>query len=38
MFFTRSKTTLPTAEEALKGREERWFPLAEKHRRSTPRW
>ena len=32
MFFTRSKSTLPTAEEALKGREERWFPLSEQHK------
>ena len=32
MFFTRSTTTLPTAEEALTGRDERWFPLAERHK------
>ena len=30
--FGRTKTTLPTADEALRGREERWFPLSEKHR------
>ncbi len=29
--FQRSKTTLPTATEALPGRAERWFPLAERH-------
>jgi peptide-methionine (S)-S-oxide reductase len=32
MLFSRAKTTLPSADEALRGREERWFPLAEKHR------
>ena len=32
MFFTRSTPTLPTPDEALKGREERWFPLAERHK------
>ena len=32
MFFTRAKTTLPTAEEALPGRSEQWFPLSERHR------
>ncbi|MCW2818363.1 MAG: peptide methionine sulfoxide reductase [Marmoricola sp.] len=32
MFFTRSTPTLPTPDEALKGRAERWFPLAERHR------
>jgi peptide-methionine (S)-S-oxide reductase len=32
MLFSRSKSTLPTAEEALQGREERWFPLAERHK------
>lgn len=32
MLFGRTKTTLPSADEALRGREERWFPLAEEHR------
>ena len=32
MLFSRSKSTLPTADEALRGREERWFPLAERHK------
>lgn len=32
MLFSRTKTTLPSADEALRGREERWFPLAEKHK------
>lgn len=32
MLFGRAKTTLPAAEEALTGRSERWFPLAERHR------
>ncbi len=32
MFFSRSKSTLPTAEEALPGHAERWFPLAERHK------
>ena len=31
MLFSRSKTTLPTRDEALKGRTEAWFPLAEQH-------
>ena len=29
--FLRSKSTLPTSEEALKGRPQRWFDLAEHH-------
>ncbi|WP_051706101.1 peptide-methionine (S)-S-oxide reductase MsrA [Nocardioides aequoreus] len=32
MLFSRAKTQLPTAEDALRGREERWFPLSERHR------
>lgn len=32
MLFSRAKTQLPTADDALRGREERWFPLAERHR------
>jgi peptide-methionine (S)-S-oxide reductase len=32
MFFSRAKTTLPAADEALAGRTERWFPLSERHR------
>ncbi|GAB2875795.1 peptide-methionine (S)-S-oxide reductase MsrA [Myroides odoratimimus subsp. xuanwuensis] len=31
MFLNRNKSTLPTADEALPGRPERWFPLAERH-------
>jgi peptide-methionine (S)-S-oxide reductase len=30
--FQRTKSTLPTPTEALPGRTERWFPLAEKHK------
>ncbi|NYG56787.1 peptide-methionine (S)-S-oxide reductase MsrA [Nocardioides perillae] len=30
--FNRHKTTLPAPEEALPGREDRWFALAERHR------
>ncbi len=30
--FLRSKSTLPTSEEALKGRPQRWFDLAERHK------
>jgi peptide-methionine (S)-S-oxide reductase len=30
--FLRSKSTLPTSDEALKGRPQRWFDLAERHR------
>ena len=30
-FFSRHKTTLPTADEALPGRNARTFPIAEKH-------
>ena len=30
--FQRTKSTLPTPSEALPGRAERWFPLAEKHK------
>jgi peptide-methionine (S)-S-oxide reductase len=30
--FLRSKSTLPTPDSALKGRDERWFPLAERHK------
>ncbi len=30
--FLRSKSTIPTHAEALPGRAERWFPLAEKHK------
>ena len=29
--FSRTKTTLPTADEALRGRDSRQFPLADKH-------
>ncbi len=32
MLFSRAKTQLPTADDALRGREERWFSLAERHR------
>lgn len=31
MLFNRHKSTLPTAEEALPGRTERWFHLADRH-------
>ena len=30
--FQRTKSTIPTPAEALSGRSERWFPLAEKHK------
>jgi peptide-methionine (S)-S-oxide reductase len=30
--FLRSKSTLPTSDEALKGRPQRWFDLAERHK------
>ena len=30
--FLRSKSTLPTSDEALKGRPQRWFELAERHK------
>ena len=30
--FLRAKSTLPTSDEALKGRPQRWFDLAERHR------
>jgi len=32
MFFTRSKSTLPTADEALPGRDRRWFELSAQHK------
>ena len=30
--FQRTKSSMPSASEALAGRSERWFPLAEKHK------
>ena len=38
MFFQRSKTDLPSADEALPGRTESPFHLPSGTRRSTPRW
>jgi peptide-methionine (S)-S-oxide reductase len=32
MLFSRHKSQLPTADEALAGREERWFPIADRHK------
>ena len=32
MLFSRHKSELPTADEALRGREERWFPIADRHK------
>ena len=32
MLFSRHKSTLPTPEQALPGRTEQWFAIAEKHR------
>ena len=32
MLFSRHKTQLPTPDQALPGRGERWFPIAERHR------
>jgi hypothetical protein len=32
MLFSRDKTYLPGPEEALSGGDERWFPIAHKHR------
>ena len=32
MLFSRHKSELPTAGEALVGRDERWFPLADRHK------
>ena len=29
--FGRTKSTLPTADEALRGREARWFGVSERH-------
>jgi peptide-methionine (S)-S-oxide reductase len=32
MLFSRHKTQLPTPDQALPGRSERWFPIADRHR------
>ena len=32
MLFSRNKSRLPSPEEALSGRDERWFPVADRHR------
>ena len=32
MFLFGRKASMPSSEEALKGREERWFPLSEQHK------
>ena len=31
MFFTRTKSRLPEPDEALPGRDQQWFPLADQH-------